>query len=1429
MNKRKIKKILFIFLLIFVISFIPFFNGKNIYKKVSMTVNNPVKKLSAERQLVYDKMKVDYVNVKTRTTGTAPFNTGVSNSDADGNDVSDSDDYIRTFDTMKYLVEVGIVPNISGDTSSLKGGVIKVKAKLPTTSDGKTIMRWEQDAWMQNVQYSNDKTEIYAEYHISNNTNVANANQNLSFTVKLDGYKVDITDDMKPSFEIWMEGNTPDNESSSANSVSVKDERDIIISGHESFDIVVVNGGYLNLKGEREIDGVNTTGQYVNYDAAVALYQDNNGFDDLRGISYPSTDEFNINLKMLYYYRHPNESQWHLITEDTTNAKDIINGAQIIEWGLNREDKPNYYPTSNYVSGAAILPAGRLGNPVNSVQDSGTMSLTNNKEKITMTFKNYTLNGIFPDRGWGHTQAQSSFKNNGYFAAGNFEIFIPYYDEDGTGDYVYQYAVQVESATTKAMNGRIIEISKGETTINDKQSNNNSASVIINSKVNGSAWGIIRSLNSDGSEPLDKEYNYGNGSVLLGKDFTLFAPYRMYDGPYEGGVDAIIAWNAKTFQIEKLNDNNIIEFKDSSINGYPSASQENIKYYFGIYKSNPSEGITDNTDVNGALYEDFNWFENLEEAKRNGKVSAIYINDPDMIGYTTQRDIKLRFSAIDDIDNINKVGIFRYKWRFYEDKERTKVYYYGGKNNYESNNGYEPTIYNSDGTLTYEVSENYGESVLVIGEKASVITSVSDLDSSLKPKKSYDVQEGKINVKLTPTLTNDRNITDADPYSENVVVKTTLPVGLTYSNGSSNKEPSSVVVNTDGTTTITWIYDRWQVNHPAPEYPIITFAADISAALANNNNLEIKSTIKSEGDSRDETQFRTSAYGVEVSNLAGSMGLKEIDKNIIDKNESFKVKSTLGNNGQEKLNSVKTIELLPKNDDDKGSNFSGTYTIKIISGANGQRFFYSTNNIDDIGITKDKYDKDNIKDVDIINDTRWIEVNVGDVIPSDATAMATYLPELGAKEKVNYVIQILPNGNKEYDKYVFSLNMTSDNLSTAVKTNLVASQVVNRKISGIYYIDNNENNVYDSKDTLLKNKAVKLFNPSGTKLTEVKTNDDGKYEFEKLPKGNYIIVFEDNGINYKVISKGTEKGSSKVNSNYRTDTINQTVTATEVDYSIDNINIGISKKKAQVVVNHIYEDSNRIFKTDTIDKYFGDSYETSAINDIPVGYELSSTPSNASGTINQELIKVNYIYKKKDTNVDLKLTATGTKEINNSEDSVDYVINTTGTITNYVGDGTLIITSTLPYEIDENKSYLDGGVYNNQNRTITWTITKNINSYQNVNNVINVQRNIKVFYKAANINNPEMKNIVGAKIELNGKSEEMDSDVKTTIALNDTLSNDNSNNDNTDNNIRNEDGNKKVTSNPNTVDTIGKFIIMFIISLVSLLTIYIKKITFKRN
>ena len=45
--------------------------------------NNYKSSLSEERQAAYDKMKIDYVNIKNRVTGTAPWNSG-DVSDADG-------------------------------------------------------------------------------------------------------------------------------------------------------------------------------------------------------------------------------------------------------------------------------------------------------------------------------------------------------------------------------------------------------------------------------------------------------------------------------------------------------------------------------------------------------------------------------------------------------------------------------------------------------------------------------------------------------------------------------------------------------------------------------------------------------------------------------------------------------------------------------------------------------------------------------------------------------------------------------------------------------------------------------------------------------------------------------------------------------------------------------------------------------------------------------------------------------------------------------------------------------------------------------------------------------------------------------------------------------------------------------------------------
>ena len=272
-TKKTIPVIIAFFAII--LSFVTITFGGNIIESLTTNINFK-ESLSEERQANYDKMKIDYVNIKNRVTGTAPWNSGDA-SNADGVDVSETDDYVRTFDVMKYTLELGISPNTNSDgvtdASTFTGGVIKVKATLPNQGD-LTLMTWEEDAWMQNVSYNDDKTEIYAEYHVPSSVSITNANQNLSFTIKVGGYKKEVTSDMAPTFEVWMEGNKPDDDSSSITSVEVTDTRNTIISGHPSYNISIAQGSYLNLSDKKEVNGETLNGQYINYGVSLYLYKD---------------------------------------------------------------------------------------------------------------------------------------------------------------------------------------------------------------------------------------------------------------------------------------------------------------------------------------------------------------------------------------------------------------------------------------------------------------------------------------------------------------------------------------------------------------------------------------------------------------------------------------------------------------------------------------------------------------------------------------------------------------------------------------------------------------------------------------------------------------------------------------------------------------------------------------------------------------------------------------------------------------------------------------------------------------------------------------------------------------------------------------------------------------------------------------------------
>ena len=163
----------------------------------------------------------------------------------------------------------------------------------------------------------------------------------------------------------------------------------------------------------------------------------------------------------------------------------------------------------------------------------------------------------------------------------------------------------------------------------------------------------------------------------------------------------------------------------------------------------------------------------------------------------------------------------------------------------------------------------------------------------------------------------------------------------------------------------------------------------------------------------------------------------------------------------------------------------------------------------------------------------------------------------------------------------------------------------------------------------------------------------------------------------------------------------------------------------------------------------GMSYTTSASSDIQGNYVLSKTPSNASGTIGDSRKVVTYYYKLKDPYTEKnQITKTSTlSKITDVSQSVPYTITYSATVKDYVGSADITIVDTLPYKIDTAKSNLNGGTYNDTNKTITWKINAT-GIVANSSEQMNITKNITVVYKDLNVTVSPVTNKVTGTLEL---------------------------------------------------------------------------------
>ena len=198
------------------------------------------------------------------------------------------------------------------------------------------------------------------------------------------------------------------------------------------------------------------------------------------------------------------------------------------------------------------------------------------------------------------------------------------------------------------------------------------------------------------------------------------------------------------------------------------------------------------------------------------------------------------------------------------------------------------------------------------------------------------------------------------------------------------------------------------------------------------------------------------------------------------------------------------------------------------------------------------------------------------------------------------------------------------------------------------------------------------------------------------------------------------------------------------------------KDSAGVIVHHIDTDTKEQIAPDVMipaegtGKY-GDSYTTEVSSEIPANYEYVTRTENWEGTMVDTLTEVTYEYRLVDPSIiNQDISKTATASIDNPKAQIEYGITYTTTIENYIGRAQVTIVDTLPYKIDVAKSSLNGGTYDEESQTITWTeLVDGIDTYTNPESGnIEIHKTIKVVYLNMDVSKETIENDVSGKVKL---------------------------------------------------------------------------------
>lgn len=943
--------------------------------------------------------------------GTKPFD---QNNQA-GNDSSDNNGIVRTFDTVTYPIKITINPKKVDKLENIK---LKISGTLENgitdeRVNAKFSVGGKEDLNTGSVSFE----QIYTIEQTGNSVMIP-------ISVEVLGAKHGIT--LKPNIKV--EVISVDGKNIESDKVVTRFDKLPSVKTSAKVNIKPVVSSGLTGKGMPYYPYTGITGNdddlenVQGFSLAFGLKK-LSGKSDIRGTTFPS-GKINYRVELsghVYWDGGPNKGKEIRYNFSKTDSPMYLLDHQPIQSGSERvghentlmEDKPYSYPFHQLYNAPLSKQFGK--NPSRSVYDSGEWrvnkpTVENNKVIYRGSNKEYVIGSTFPEyRADGYTGAKIYGKDERIFSSNGFLFLMPNEYLIGGKNNPNGYANNAYYTATVILESYIDESGK-EVKINGSDNrtvverNNPEGSYSLDNTIVG--YPDYRNLGN--YRVGDTSVSHGDPSVILGEDVS-YKGYVLSKMISYGGMEIVYKWNTDAFELTE--EYAKIAKKDILNYGYHNKSSEQIKndtknqkIYFGIQKKkdNTFTVLTNNGKNN------YDWYETYEEAIKHGEIGAIRNSIKSAVGASLTAyayiPLHVKSKKIGSYTKENTPNVIATKMYAYLDKERTRevdVY----KDRTYSN----PTLYDEEGNLI-KLQSPVGKSVNF--ETLAVLN--AEVSSDITANKTTFYNSETVNWKVNSNIVYPSSGIP-ESFDGSILIKQILPQGLDYIEGSGKygdiEKSPKIIKNSDNTTTLEWeilIKNDGLIDD-------ITFSTSINpfalSAGGSSSSLMVKNIISSDLDTRSE-KLRTSSTNVTILKV-GMVGVySKVDKQHGYKNSDFIFTFSPYTTIEDEMN-VTGLTVIPLSGDKLGSNYNGSAQIKNIT-VNAKR---EDNDDIDIYLNNKPIDSNEPHKIDITKDG-WYKYTGKENLSKAVSVLFRINGRMTNTDEIDININIQTNNNEFGDVYL---------------------------------------------------------------------------------------------------------------------------------------------------------------------------------------------------------------------------------------------------------------------------------------------------------------------------------------------------------------------------------------------------------------------------